>query len=180
MNSGEFHSHVTKIAKRCQFPNAQVEERAIRDAIFLGMNSQKARDKAINLMNEEGKVLTVDFLMNQLEIEDCNSHHKSLSQLDFTTSVNFIPNDHRQNKRGKNKKNACNGKQQAQNKSGEQGTSNSGHQSRKPPGMGDKCMRCGKQDHQPGQRCQAKNAKCKECHKIGHFCKVYQSKKRAI
>ena len=79
MNSGEFHSHVTKIAKRCQFPNAQAEGRAIRDAIFLGMNSQKARDKAINLMNEEGKVFTVDFLMNQLEIENCNSHHKSLS-----------------------------------------------------------------------------------------------------
>ena len=79
MDSGEFHSHVTKIARRCQFPNPQAEERAIRDAIFLGMNSQKARDKAINLMNEEAKVLTVDFLMNQLEIEDCNSHHKSLS-----------------------------------------------------------------------------------------------------
>ena len=52
MNSGEFHSHVTKIAKRCQFPNEQAEERAIRDAISLGMNSQKARDKAINFMNE--------------------------------------------------------------------------------------------------------------------------------
>ena len=52
MNSGEFHSHVTKIAKRCQFPNEQAEERAIRDAISLGMNSQKARDKAINSMNE--------------------------------------------------------------------------------------------------------------------------------
>ena len=64
MNSGEFHSHVTKIAKRCQFPNAQAEERAIRDAIFLGMNSQKARDNAINLINKEAKVLTVDFLMN--------------------------------------------------------------------------------------------------------------------
>ena len=89
MNSGEFHSHVTKIAKRCQFPNAQAEERTIRDVIFLGMNSQKARDKAINLMNKEGKFLTVDFLMNQLEIEDCNSHHKSLSQLDSTSSVNF-------------------------------------------------------------------------------------------
>ena len=131
MNSGEFHSHVTKIAKRCQFPNAQAEERAIRDAIFLGMNSQKA----INLMNEEDKVLTMDFLMNQLEIEDCNSHHKSLSQLDSTTSVNFVPYDHRQNKQGKNKKNARNGKPQAQNKSGEQGSSNSGHHSRKPPGM---------------------------------------------
>ena len=95
MNSGECHSHVNKIAKRCQFPNAQAEERAIRDAIFLGMNSQKPRDKAINLMNKEGKALTVDFLMNQLKIEDCNSHHKSLSQLDSTTSVNFVPYDHR-------------------------------------------------------------------------------------
>ena len=40
MMSGEFHSHIVKIAKRCQFPNPQAEERAIRDAIFLGMNSQ--------------------------------------------------------------------------------------------------------------------------------------------
>ena len=170
---------MTKIAKRCQFPNVQADERAIRDAIFLGMNSQKARDKAINLMNEEGKVLTVDFLMNQLEIEDCNSHHKSLSQLNSTTSVNFVLYDHRQNKQGKNKKNVCSGKQMGQNKSGEQGSSNSGHHYRKPPGMDGKCMRCGKPDHQPGQKCAAKNAKCKECHKIGHFHKVCQSKKRA-
>ena len=98
INSGEFHSHVTKIAKRCRFSNTQAEKRAIRDAIFLGMNSQKSKDKAINLMDEEGKVLTVDFLMNQLEIEDYNSHHKSLSQLDSTTSVNFVLYDHRQNK----------------------------------------------------------------------------------
>ena len=88
------------------FPNTQAEEIAIRDAIFLGMNSQKVRNKTINFMNKEGKVLTVDFLMNQLEIEDCNSHDKSLSQLDSTTSVNFVPHDHSQNKRGKNKKNA--------------------------------------------------------------------------
>ena len=79
MTSGEFHSHILKIAKRCKFPNQQAEERAIRDAIFLGMNSQWARDKAINLMNEEGKELTVEFLMNQLAIEDCYAHHKSLS-----------------------------------------------------------------------------------------------------
>ena len=95
---------MTKIAKRCQFPNAQAEERATRNAIFLGMNSQKAKDKAINLMNEEGKVLTVDFLMNHSEIEDCKSHQKSLSQLDSTASVNFVPHDHRQKKRGKNRR----------------------------------------------------------------------------
>ena len=35
-----------------------------------------------------------------------------------------------------------------------------------------------KTEHQPGQKCAAKNAKCKECHKIGHFHKVCQSKKR--
>ena len=40
-------------------------------------------------------------------------------------------------------------------------------------------MRCGKPDHQPGQKCPAKNAKCEDCHKIGHFHKVCQIKKRA-
>ena len=53
------------------------------------MNSTQARDKTINLMNEEGKELTVEFLIQQLETEDYNAHHKSLSQLDSTTSVNF-------------------------------------------------------------------------------------------
>ena len=44
--------------------------------------------------------------------------------------------------------------------------------------MEGKCMRCGKPEHQQGQKCAAKNAKCKERHKIGHFYKVCQSKKR--
>ena len=76
MDSGIFHAHVVKIAKTCKLPCAKAEERAIRDTIFLGMNSTWARDKAINLMNEEGKELTVEFLMQQLEIEECNAHHK--------------------------------------------------------------------------------------------------------
>ena len=78
MTFGEFHSHIVKIAIRCQFPNPEAEERAIRDAIFLGMNSQWARDKAINLMNEEGKEPTVEFLMNQLAVEDCNAPQESV------------------------------------------------------------------------------------------------------
>ena len=65
-----------------------------------------------------------------------------------------------------------------QNNSGVHTSSNSNHLSRKPPGMEGKCMRCGKPEHQPGQKCAANNAKCKECHKIGHFHKVCQSKKR--
>ena len=39
-------------------------------------------------------------------------------------------------------------------------------------------MRCGKPEHQQGQKCPAKNAKYKDCHKIGHFHKVCQSRKR--
>ena len=104
VNSGELHAHVVKIVKRCKFPCAKAEERAIRDTIFLDMNSIKARDKAINLMNEEGKEVTVDFLMQQLQIEDCNAHHKSLSQLDSSTSINFAAYDHRQNKSKNSKK----------------------------------------------------------------------------
>ena len=49
MTSEEFYSQILEIVKRCQFPNQEAEDRAIRDAIFIGMNSQWARDKAINL-----------------------------------------------------------------------------------------------------------------------------------
>ena len=134
MTSGEFHSHIVKIAKRCLFPSPEAEERAIRDAIFLGMNSQRTRDKAINLMNEEGKELTVEFLMNHVAVEDCNAHHKSLSQLDFTTSVNFAAYDCRQNKGKSNKQKLASGKNQGQNNSGAHGSSNHSHQSRNPYG----------------------------------------------
>ena len=178
MTSGEFHSHIVKIAKRCKFPNPEAEERTIRDAIFSGMNSQHARDKAINLMNEGAKELTVEFLMNQLAIEDCNAQHRILSQLNSSSSMNFAAYDHRQNKEKSNKPKCTSGKNVGQNNSGVQTSSNNNQISRKPPGMEGKCMRCGKPEHQPGQKCAAKNAECKEYHKIGHFHKVCQSKKR--
>ena len=75
MTSEEFYSHILQLVKRCQFPNQEAEERAVRDAIFIGMNSQRARDKAINLMNEEGKVVTVEFLMTiwQLKMGTLNT-----------------------------------------------------------------------------------------------------------
>ena len=94
MTSEEFYSQILEIVKRCQFPNQEAEDRAIRDAIFIGMNSQQARDKAINLMNEEeGKEVTVEFLMNHLAVEDGNSQHRFLSQLDSNTSVNMVAYD---------------------------------------------------------------------------------------
>ena len=178
MTSGEFHSHILKIVKRCQFPCQKAEERAIRDAIFMGMNSQWARDKAINLMNEEGKEVTVEFLMNHLAVEDGNTQHKFLSQINSNSSVNFAAYDHRQNRGKSNRSKHTSGKNKVQNKTRMQTSSSTTQPSRKPPGMEGKCMRCGKPEHQPGQKCAAKNAKCKDCHKIGHFYKVCQSKKK--
>ena len=178
MTSEEFYSHILQIVKRCQFPNQEAEERAVRDAIFIGMNSQRARDKAINLMNEEGKEVTVDFLMNHLAVEDGNTQHRFLSQINSNSSVNMIAYNHRQNKGKSNRGKQNSGRSGAQNKTRVQTSSSTIQPSRKPPGMEGKCMRCGKPEHSPGQKCAAKNAKCKECHKIGHFYKVCQSKKR--
>ena len=113
--------------------------------------------------------------MNQLAVEDCNTQHKFLSQLNSSSSMNFAAYNHRQN-RGKSNRSKCtSGKNEAQNKTRVQTSSTNSQPSRKPPGMEGKCMRCGKPEHQPGQKCAAKNAKCKDCHKIGHFCKVCQS-----
>ena len=178
MTSEEFHSHVLQIVKRCQFPNQEAEERAVRDAIFIGMNSQQARDKAINLMNEEGKEVTVEFLMNHLAVEDGNTQCRFLSQLDSSSSVNMIAYNRRQNRGKSNRLKNSSGKEREQNKTRVQTSSSTAQLSRKPPGMEGKCMRCGKPEHQQGEKCAAKNAKCKECHKIGHFYKVYQSSKR--
>ena len=98
MTSQEFHSQILEIVKRCRFPNQAAEDRAVRDAIFIGMNSQRAKDKAINFMNEEdGKEVTVEFLLNHLAIEDGNS--RFLSQLDSSSSVNMIAYDCRQQRK---------------------------------------------------------------------------------
>ena len=179
MTSQEFYSQILEIVKRCHFPNQEAEERAVRDAIFIGMNSQWAKDKAINLMNEEeGKEVTVEFLMNHLAVEDGNSQHRFLSQLDSNTSVNMVAYDHRQNKGKSNRSRNNNGREREQNKSRGQTSSYTAQTSRKPPGMEGKCMRCGRPEHQQGEKCAARNAKCKDCHKIGHFYKVCQSSKR--
>ena len=179
ITSQEFYSQILEIVKRCQFQNQEAEDRAIRDAIFIGMNSQQARDKAINLMNEEeGKEVTVEFLMNHLAVEDGNTQHRFLSKLDSNSSMNMVAYDCRQNRGKSNRAKNSSGREREQNKSRVQTSSSTTQLSRKPPGMEGKCMRCRKPEHQQGEKCAAKNAKCKECHKIGHFYKVCQSSKR--
>ena len=130
------------------------------------------------MKEEEGKQVTVEFLLNHLAVEDGNTQHKFLSQINSNSSVNMIAYDHRQNRGKSNKAKQPNGRNGAQNKSRVQTSSSTAQPSRKPPGMEGKCMRCGKPEHQQGEKCAAKNAKCEECHKIGHFYKVCQSKRK--
>ena len=120
----------------------------------------------------------MEFLLNHLAVEDGNTQHKFLSQLNSNSSVNMIAYDRRQNRGKSNKAKQPNGRNGAQNKTRVQTSSSTAQPSRKPPGMEGKCMRCGKPEHQQGEKCAAKNAKCKECRKIGHFYKVCQSKKK--
>ena len=127
---------------------------------------------------EEGKQVTVEFLLNHLAVEDDNTQHKFLSQLNSNSSVYMIAYDRRQNRGKSNKGKQNSGRNGAQNKTRVQTSSSTAQPSRKPPGMEGKCMRCGKPEHSQGQKCAAKNAKCKECHKIGHFYEVCLSKKR--
>ena len=181
MTSQEFHSQILEIVKRCRFPNQAAEDRAVRDAIFIGMNSQQTKDKAINFMNEEdGKEVKVEFLLNHLAVEDGNSQHRFLSQLDSSTSMNMVAYDRRQNKGKSNRSRNSNGREREQNKSRGHNSSSTVQTSRKPPGMEGKCMRCGRPEHEQGEKCAARHAKCKDCHKIGHFYKVCQSSKRTV
>ena len=131
MTSEEFYSQVLEIVKRCQFPNQEAEERAVRYAIFIGMNSQQARDKAINLMNEEeGREVTVEFLMNHLAVEDGNTQHRFLSQLDSTSSVNMVAYNRRQNRGKSNRVKNSSGREREQNKSRVQTSSSTAQLSR--------------------------------------------------
>ena len=45
LRKGEFYSQAQEIVQRCIFPNRAAEERAIRDALCLGMRSQRVKDK---------------------------------------------------------------------------------------------------------------------------------------
>ena len=55
---------------------------------------------------EEGKQVTVEFLLNHLAVEDGNTLHKFLSQLNSNSSVNMIAYDHRQNRGRATKQNS--------------------------------------------------------------------------
>ena len=176
MTASEFYSKVSKTAKQCNFPNKEAEERATRDVIYRGMNSQCVRDKCINSYNN-GEEISVEFLLKHLEVEDSNFHHKTLSPWESTQQVNYMCYDQRQSRNNKQSQEKKNGKPVGQKTQEESRIQNSNNSSRIPPEMEGLCLKCGKHKHQPGQQCSACRQKCKLCGKLGHFARVCMSKK---
>ena len=81
---------------------------------------------------EEGKQVSVEFLLNHLAVEDGNTQHKFLSQLNSNSSVNMIAYDCRQNRGKSNKVKQPNGRNGAQNKTRVQTSSSTAQPSRNP------------------------------------------------
>ena len=135
MTSEEFYSHILQIVKKMSVSKPRGRGKSHQGCNFIGMNSQWARDKAINLMNEEGKEVTVDFLKNHLAVEDGNSQHKFLSKMNSSSSMNMVAYDRRQNRGKSSRGKQSNGRNGAQNKTRAQASSSTVQPSRKPPGM---------------------------------------------
>ena len=81
---------------------------------------------------EEGKQVTAEFLLNYLAVEDGNTQHKFLSQLNSNSSVNMIAYNCRQNRGKSNKGKQNSGRNGAQNKTRVQTSSSTTQPSRKP------------------------------------------------
>ena len=81
---------------------------------------------------EEEKQVTVEFLLNHLAVEDGNTQHKFLSQLNSNSSMNMVAYDRRQNRGKSNRVKQPNGRNGAQNQSRVQASSSTAQPSRKP------------------------------------------------
>ena len=113
MTLAEFFFKASKSARQSNFPNKEAEERAMRDMIYRGLDSQRVKDRCINSYNNAEEI-SIEFLMKHLEVGDSNIHHKSLNHLDFTAKVSYMCYDQRQSRGNKHAKNHRNGKPVAQ------------------------------------------------------------------
>ena len=131
-----------------------VKDRMIRDALIIGTNSEKARDKIIR----EGTRVTLDQVITILQTED--STMRTLSAFSSATkSIHYLKYDHKKGSKG--------GKRPGQKKtpSSTTGTPSTSHNN-----MPKLCYHC-KREYAQGheEECRALRAKCNHCGLIGHF-----------
>ena len=149
----EWLSFVYNLVETCDYGVSR--DRIIRDILFKGCASTKARDSIIR----KGDQISLAEVIEILQTEDATSNtHETIREIDSTTRMDPVVSVHyasyENNKKSKKKHHST-----------EQNTpSNNSTKSSK------SCFRCGKpyfQGHDA--ECKAIGATCNECFKTGHF-----------
>ena len=146
----EWLSYVYNLVETCNYGDSK--ERIIRDILFKGCASAKAKDTIIR----KGDQILLSEVLDILQAEDATSNtHQTIKEIDSTPSTASVHYaSYESNKKSKKK-----------HRSTEQNTpSNNSTKSSK------SCFRCGKpyfQGHDA--ECKAIGATCNECFKTGHF-----------
>ena len=146
----EWLSYVYNLVETCNYGDSK--ERIIRDILFKGCASAKAKDTIIR----KGDQILLSEVLDILQAEDATSNtHQTIKEIDSTPSTASVHYaSYENNKKSKKKHHST-----------EQNTpSNNSTKSSK------SCFRCGKpyfQGHDA--ECKAKGATCNECFKTGHF-----------
>lgn len=151
-------AQLRQLAKPCNFGDAQLQDRLIRDQVVVGVREESLREKFL-----EDKNLTLSRCLDiGRAYESSRTQSHSMSQNEVI-EVNRL-------QRGKSYK---------QGRSQGQGPGSKGKFQRKEIGQhpsGTKCQKCGRGPHDK-QNCPAKDAECFTCKKMGHFSTVCRNKK---
>ena len=145
----EWLSYVYNLVETCNYGDSK--ERIIRDILFKGCASAKAKDTIIR----KGDQILLSEVLDILQAEDATSNtHQTIKEIDSTPRMEVHYASYENNKKSKKKPHST-----------EQNTnSNNSTKSSK------SCFRCGKpyfQGHDA--ECKAVGATCNECFKTGHF-----------
>ena len=145
----EWLSYVYNLVETCNYGDSK--ERIIRDILFKGCASAKAKDTIIR----KGDQILLSEVLDILQAEDATSNtHQTIKEIDSTPRMEVHYASYENNKKSKKKPHST-----------EQNTnSNNSTKSSK------SCFRCGKpyfQGHDA--ECKAIGATCNECFKTGHF-----------
>ena len=145
----EWLSYVYNLVEVCSYGDSR--DRIIRDILFKGCASSKAKDTIIR----RGDQILLAEVIEILQTEDAmNNTHETIKEIDSTPPVQVHYASYENNKKSKKKHHST-----------EQNTSS--NNSTKPSKS---CFRCGKpyfKGHDA--ECKAVGATCNECFKTGHF-----------
>lgn len=146
-----FIASLRQLAKSCNFGEAQLEERLIRDQVVVGVREEAVREKFL-----ENKNLT---LAKCLEIGRAHETSRQQSQSIST---------------GQEGSGACAQVSRLKNKFRRPKKDEQGYKEQKSE---KKCSRCGKSPKHTHRDCPAKEAECHKCKKKGHYAAMCRTKK---